>query len=420
MSEGGTTPAASRADGGAGRRARAVWSALVEPGDEVAGALVAACGAAPALHWVDTSIRRGHPDWDALEAAGGELAAPVRRRVARAVERWSARRASVDPERDLAAARRCGARLVTPDDGDWPAGLDDLGAASPHALWVRGALPARGARAGAATAADDASRVVALVGARASTSYGERVAVDLAADLVRRGWWVASGGAYGIDAAAHRGALLAGGGTVAVLAGGVDRAYPVGNARLLEEIVVSGGAVVSEVPPGAAPTRSRFLQRNRLIAALSCATVVVEAAWRSGAASTAHHAARLLRPVGAVPGAVTSAASAGCHRLLRDGVAVCVTDADEVVELAGPTRHLAPAVEDEGPAGEVDGLDPVARRVHDGLSRRAPRDVDVIAARSGVSVAEARAALGLLELDGRARRLAAGWVVVPGHESGKG
>ena len=385
------------------RAARAVWSALAEPGDAVAGALVQACGAPAALAWVTDAVDTDRPDWSRLERSAGELDDVLRRRVGVGVRRWATRWRSLDPERDGAAAQRCGARLVVPGDPAWPRGLDDLGALAPFALWVRGAAPA-------------ATRSVALVGARASTSYGERVAVDLAVDLARRGWVVVSGGAYGIDAAAHRGALTGGGATHVVLAGGVDRAYPVGNAHLLEEVVRAGGSLISEVPPGSTPTRGRFLQRNRLIAAASRATVVVEAAWRSGAASTAHHAARLLRPVGAVPGPVTSAASAGCHRLLRDGVAVCVTDADEVVELAGDVgADLTPV-----PAGSdlrpTDGLDPVARRVHDGLSRRHARDTEEIAARAGTTLSQARAMLGLLELDGLARRVASGWVASAGHE----
>ena len=401
-----TRGAGSAADGtwwADDRRARGVWSALAEPGDEVAGALAQACGAAPSLAWVAGAVDSGAPDWDALAALVGDVDAPLRRRVGAAVARWSARWPSLDPARDLAAAARCGARLVVPTDPAWPRGLDDLGALAPAALWVRGAPPA-------------VTRSVALVGARSSTTYGERVAVDLAVDLARRGWAVVSGGAYGIDAAAHRGALLGGGATLVVLAGGVDRAYPAGNARLLDEVVRAGGSLLSEVPPGSTPHRSRFLQRNRLIAAASRATVVVEAAWRSGAASTAHHAARLLRPVGAVPGPVTSAASAGCHRLLRDGVAVCVTDAAEVVELAGDTgADAAPARVDED-VRPVDALDPLARQVHDGLSRRTPHDVAGVASRAGTTVAQARAMLGLLELEGLARRAAAGWVAASGHE----
>lgn len=385
------------------RCARAVWSALAEPGDAVAGALVQACGAVESLTWVAGAVDRGRLDWAVLEEEGVPLDDGLRRRLTTAVRRWGARWPSIDLVRDRAAAERCRARLVVPGDRTWPAGLDDLGALAPFALWVRGVLPTTG-------------RSVALVGARACTSYGERVAVDLALDLARRGWAVTSGGAYGIDAAAHRGALLGEGSTVVVLAGGVDRAYPVGNAALLEEVVRARGSLVSEVPPGAAPTRSRFLQRNRLIAAMSAATVVVEAAWRSGAASTAHHAARLLRPVGAVPGPVTSASSAGCHRLLRDGVAVCVTDAAEVVDLAGAVGTDTVPVQEGRDARLTDHLEPLARLVHDGLSRRTPRDTAAVAARAGTTVGQARAMLALLELDGLARRLPSGWVVGDGHE----
>ncbi|QGQ19670.1 DNA-protecting protein DprA [Cellulomonas sp. JZ18] len=388
------------------RDARAVWSALAEPGDEVAGALVQACGAARALSWVDAAIAAGAPDWAALEGPAGATGDRTRRRVSAGLARWAVRRARVEPARDREAAARVAARVVVPGDAEWPAGLDDLGVAAPFALWVRGGPAA-------------SQRAVALVGARACSAYGERVAVDLAVDLARRGWQVVSGGAYGIDAGAHRGALLGEGRTLVVLAGGVDRAYPVGNARLLEEVVHTGGAVASEVPPGAVPTRSRFLQRNRLIAASARATVVVEAAWRSGAASTAHHAARLLRPVGAVPGPVTSAASAGCHRLLRDGVAVCVTDAAEVVELAGEAGTDAVA-EASAPDGPRDRLPPVARRVLDALPRRGARGADEVAVRAGTTPGEARDMLGLLELDGLVRREAAGWVVADGHEQRPG
>lgn len=484
MSGRGAVAWAVRGDAHDERRARAVWSALVEPGDAVAGALVAAYGASAALRWVARVVERGHapahlPDGsgrggvpggcegDGVEPGGGRLGggagrgasargasgrgasgrgavdgghagggprdgsgggaacgpdgdggeddvragavapdgaaldAVTRRRVAAGVRRWVTRWSAVDPVRDLATAERCGARLVVPGDAGWPAGLDDLGALAPHALWVRGGEVA-------------APRSVALVGARACTPYGERVAVDLAVELVRRGWVVTSGGAYGIDAAAHRGALVGGGRTVVVLAGGVDRAYPAGNAALLEEVVATGGALVSEVPPGSAPTRGRFLQRNRLIAAATAATVVVEAGWRSGAASTAHHAARLLRPVGAVPGPVTSAASAGCHRLLRDGVAVCVTDAGEVVELAGVPGPDTPG--DDPRESRADVLEPLARQVHDGLSRRVPRDATEVAVQAGTTAAQARAMLGLLETLGLARRVGSGWLVGDGVE----
>lgn len=379
--------------------ARAAWSRLVEPGDTVAGALVHTLGAREALEWVRWAAAGGRADAavQGLVARDDEAIAPLRRRLRSALARWEPRLPVLEPAREIEHVQRLGGRFLHPGTPGWPTGLDDLGAAAPLGLWQRGApQPDR-----------VLTRSVALVGARASTAYGERVAVDLADGLAANGVCVVSGGAYGIDAAAHRGALAGGGVTVALLAGGVDRAYPAGNAALLERVLEQGGALLSEVPPGGVPSRSRFLMRNRLIAALSRATVVVEAAWRSGALSTAHHAAALLRPLGAVPGPVTSAASAGCHRLLREGAAVCVTDAAEVLELAGPLG----AAPGERPveARPHDGLDRVADRVLDALSLRSAADVDTLACRAGVSAGDVRAALGTLELAGLAELRATGW-----------
>jgi DNA processing protein len=374
------------------RRARATWSALVEPGDLAAGALSRALGASAALEWVGAA-GRGTPDWSALPGLPGLS----RMRLVAAARRWAARDGEVDADSLLSDLDRVGGTLVVPADDSWPVGLDDLGDAAPFALWCRGALP-RGRAS------------VAIVGSRASTSYGERVAFDLADGLVTRGVAVVSGGAYGIDAAAHRGAIAGDGPTLVVLAGGVDRGYPAGNVRLFEEAIGTGGGVVSEMPPGALPTKSRFLQRNRLIAAMTGATVVVEAAWRSGALSTAHHAVDLMRPLGAVPGPVTSVASAGCHRLLREGAAVCVTDVDEVVELLPATGEAA-ATRTDGlvDADDPSWLDPVCLQVHDALTLRSGTPEDVVARRAGVDPADVRGALGLLELAGLAVRRDDGW-----------
>lgn len=382
------------------RGARAVWSAMAEPGDLAAGALVRTLGAVTALGWV-TSAARGAPDWTALPGLSG----PARMRLVGAARRWAARAGEAEPGSAalVEGLRRAGGTLVVPGDDAWPAGLVDLGDAAPFALWARGRMPAGGA-------------AVAVVGSRASTAYGERVAFDLASGLVTRGVTVVSGGAYGIDAAAHRGAVASGGPTVVVLAGGVDRGYPAGNVRLFEEVVGVGGALVAELPPGALPTKSRFLQRNRLIAAMTRATVVVEAAWRSGALSTAHHAADLLRPVGAVPGPVTSVASAGCHRLLREGAAVCVTDVDEVVELVPAGDRAGPTV-GEGLVSQADDewLDSTCLRVHDALSPRLGTAEDVVAGRAGLEAAQVRSALGLLEMAGLAVRARDGWRAVRGR-----
>lgn len=379
------------------RLARAAWSRLVEPGDELAGAVVAALGPQDALDWLRGP--HGVPAMappSAPRGAPGEVpaAAPSRARLAAAAERWRVRLPMLDARRELRALERLGGRLLVPEEPGWPTGLADLGAAAPMCLWVRGSLDV-------GPALDTA---VAIVGARACTVYGEHVAAELAAGVATAGRCVVSGGAYGIDAVAHRAALATGEPTVAFLAGGIDRLYPAGNADLLAAIAGSG-ALVSEVPPGSAPAKVRFLQRNRLIAAVTRATVVVEAAWRSGALSTARHAANLLRPVGAVPGPVTSASSAGCHRLLRDGCAVCVTDAAEVLELVGPV----PAPERDGVARAGDGLSLLDRRVLDALPLRRGAGEEALARTAGLSLGELRAGLGRLELAGLARRDGAAW-----------
>ena len=341
--------------------ARAVWSVLVEPGDGAAGELIAAHGAAGALH-VATS------------AQDEEV------RVARA--RWLPRLRPEAIDAVLDAARRASASLIVPGDDQWPERLDDLGVHAPVALWRRG---------GGGTSDRP---TVALVGARASTAYGEGVAADLAADLSASGAVIVSGAAYGIDGAAHRAALSTGGMTVAFLAGGVDRAYPRGHESLLARIA-STGAVWSETPCGAAPTKWRFLARNRLIAAMADAVVVVEAGWRSGSLNTAAHAASLGRALGAVPGPVTSAASAGCHRILRDYGGVCVTSAADVLEMLGRGARE--------PERLTDRTDDTTR-VCDALSPRSARSTAEVARRSGLSVAETEAVLGFAELEGRARR----------------
>lgn len=387
--------------------ARAAWSRLAEPGDTVAAVLVGVLGAGEALRWAHAAA--GGPETAERAAAEllgvGGFGSDVRRLV-RAVGRWAPRLEGLDPRRELRVLERLGGVLLHPTHPGWPPGLDDLGTATPPCLWVRGDADLAGLLV----------RSVALVGARASTAYGDRVAADLGAGVAERSTTVVSGGAYGIDAAAHRGCLAVPGRTVALLAGGVDRPYPAGNAALLDRVGADGGAVVSEVPPGSAPTRSRFLLRNRLIAALSRATVVVEAAHRSGALSTAAHAAALLRPVGAVPGPVTSMASAGCHRLLREGAAVCVTDAAEVVELAGTMgADLTP--EPDVPISEGDGLDDVLRRVLESLPLRRGASVDAVARTAGLGTGETRGALGALELGGLAQRVSGSWRRTPGAHS---
>jgi len=377
------------------RLARAAWSRLVEPGDPLAGSVLASLGPVEAVAVVRGGQRAAASP---LVEAGALLVGPrSTRALDAALERWRVRLATVEPERDVAVLQRRGGRLLVPGDAEWPSGLDDLGEAAPACLWVLGA----------AGVGEAAQRSVALVGARACTGYGTRVAADLAAGAVDRGVAVVSGGAYGIDAAAHRGALAAGGPTLAVLACGVDRVYPRGHEELLAR-VAEAGAVVSEVPPGSAPTRWRFLERNRLIAALASATVVVEAAWRSGALGTASRAAGLLRPLGAVPGPVTSAASAGCHRLLREAAATCITDTAELLELVDAVGTALPSPPAGVPVADHDGLDPQDLRVLDALPRRSGRPVESLAQVAGLPVDAVSGSLGRLSLLGLAERSGGG------------
>jgi DNA processing protein len=234
------------------------------------------------------------------------------------------------------------------------------------------------------------------------------VAAEFAAELAGRGVTIVSGGAYGVDGCAHRAALGAGGTTIAVMAGGVERAYPAGHADLFER-VAARGAVISEVPCGGAPTKWRFLARNRVIAALSGVTVVVEAGTRSGSLNTAGHAAALGRSIGAVPGPVTSASSVGCHRLLREFDARCVTDANEVLELLDPGTlfYAAPCRTGSGGSGAPPTDDTM--RVRDALSRRSRRPVEDVARRAGMAVSDVETRLGLLLLSGEVNRDAEGW-----------
>jgi DNA processing protein len=376
--------------------ARAAWSGIAEPGDRLAGVLLAALGAPEALR-----LLRRPPTPTRLVELLGDVAAEVEPDDAeKALARWAPRADAAASMISLRQAVRVGARLLVPADELWPSGLRDLGEHAPPALWVRGTDAALAAL----------SRSIALVGARAATGYGEHVTMEASAGLVDRGYAIVSGAAYGIDGMAHRAALASHGLTIAFLAGGVDRFYPSGHDALLARIA-QDGAVVSELPCGQPPTKWRFLQRNRLIAAASRATVVIEAGWRSGSLNTAGHASTLGRPLGAVPGPVTSAASAGCHRLIRDLTAICVTNPDEMAELAPLSAWAAPLdgeTVEEGGRGQISDV----TRLLDALSIRAPRDSADVAARSGLSLARVRGLLGQLALDGRAAERERGWVKV--------
>ena len=340
------------------RAARLAWARLVEPADPDVARRIAVAGAEAALHGVDPASSLG--------------------------QRIAPRLQERDVERDLHIAEALGARILVPEDDEWPPGLGSL-AHPPFCLWVRGPLHL----------GEACELSASVVGARAASGYGLHQAKEIAAGLGERGYTVVSGAAYGIDGAAHEGALAVEGSTVAVVAGGVDRPYPAGHAGLLTRIG-QRGAVVSEVPPGSSPTRLRFLSRNRLIATMSRGTVVVEAGLRSGSRNTAKTALDHHRVVCAVPGPVTSAASAGCHLLIREG-ALLVTDAAEVAEAVGPVGELAPVK--RGPVEPEDELDPGHRAVLGALRVQRPTTLEDLARQCGASTRDVLGALGVLSVN---------------------
>ena len=396
------------------RLARAGLTYLAEPGDPALGALLEVCEPAEVV----AAIKAGQLPGACHAADAGRRAA-----LARALKRWRLRLPDLPGDDLVAGACREGIRLACPGDEEWPARLDELGLARPYALWLRGHADLR----------FGSLRSVSMVGSRAATGYGTHVAGEIAADLSERGWTIVSGGAYGIDAAVHRGVLLTRGITMAVLACGVDHPYPAGHADLFAAIAADG-LVVSEWPPGSRPTRLRFLVRNRVIAALTCGTVVVEAGERSGALNTARHAADLGRPLVAVPGPVTSAQSAGCHRILRDWGGGCVTCAADVLEMVTPVGDQPPAAVRAAPAPSPDAreggmaamaartaadrpavpltrddLDLDSARVLDAFPARTGAGPATIAAKAGVELDTVIRCLGLLAGCGFIERCDQGW-----------
>ncbi|WP_405165935.1 DNA-processing protein DprA [Nocardia sp. NBC_01499] len=303
------------------------------------------------------------------------------------------RRGTDTAARDLDLMERIGGRVVTPDDPEWPAwrllGLAQLDSgrdrdgAVPLVLWVRGPR----------SLLESSERALAVVGARCSSGYGNQVTGEIAGDLAAKGWTIVSGAAFGIDGMAHRAALAVGGSTIAVLACGVDRPYPAQHDRLLAEIAATG-LVVSEYPPGTTAHKHQFLARNRLVAALADGVLVVEAGLRSGARNTVKWARRLGRPALAVPGPVTSASSVGCHRMIREGEALLVTRAEEVIDEAGPLRLPLPG-STASPKDSLSGEEALVFAALPKIGSRTPRE---LAEQSGLSLPTVRAALSALEL----------------------
>jgi DNA processing protein len=368
------------------RLARVALARLTEPGDPVISGLVLRMGA--------VSLHRQLLEERELDGALTDVAARLE---------------GIDAARDLEWAERRRTRFVVPGDDEWPGQLDDLGRAgewqrrggAPLGLWVRG--PVR---------LDELAQSVSIVGSREPTTYGTDVAADLAAHVAEQGAPVVSGAAFGIDYAAHRGALIGGGTTVAVLACGVDRVYPQAHAALLAHIAEEG-AVVSELPPGTAPMRMRFLTRNRIIAALGRGTVVVEAAARSGALSTANWAERLNRPLMAVPGPVTSAPSEGAHHLIRTGAATLVTCGEQVMEQLGTVGEHVVA-DPRGKERSRDRLRAPDAQVLEAVPVAKPAPAESISRTAGISLVRVQGTLERLARDGFVVRTPRGeWVLGP-------
>lgn len=367
------------------RWARAAWTYLAEARSPTLRRLVEADGAVESLAMLRSGGLRARALALHAEARPSDL------------EGWQARLAELDLDGIRRACEHREVSVLVSGDPGWPPGLDRL-PDPPPCVFVRGD----------ADLAALVARSVALVGSRAATEYGMRVAADLAEGLSHRGYTVVSGAAYGIDGAAHRAALAAEGTSVAVLACGPDRYYPSAHRGLIDGVARTG-AVVSESPPGAAPYRWRFLARNRLIAAMARATVVVEASLRSGSLSTAREARELHLPVGAVPGPVSSATSAGCHMLVRETGAVLVGDAADVAELAASIGEDLTPDRDRGPARPGDHLDPVAFRVWSAVPTRGAVTTERVGLAAGVPAGVLDGILAALEVDGLVLREAGKW-----------
>jgi DNA processing protein len=377
--------------------ARATFSLISEPGDRFAGSLIHHLSAEGVLELlINKSSEREFRallteknSLEEFESKFGDFSIAF----SEALQRWMPRLKLTQVVTALEAAVACEAKLLTPANMAWPAQLSDLGDSTPHCLWGRGK--------NIDTAL--ANPAISIVGSRSATSYGEWVTSEIVTDSSSRGLATVSGGAYGIDAMAHRSALANDQVTIAFMAGGIDRLYPSGNASIFEKLA-HRGALLAEQAPGASPTKWRFLQRNRLIAAFGQATIVVEAGHRSGALNTVTHALQIDRPVGAVPGAITSQSSAGCNRLIAEGLVTTICHPGQAADLA------------LGKAGwfqqELAGLGAFETRALDALEYKSMTE-DRVASQAGLTQREVSIALGQLSLLGLVKQTDKGWLKLP-------
>jgi DNA processing protein len=369
------------------------WCVLGEPGDGMAGLLIEKFGPSAALQLVIDRLNAEQVKLKALSLGSAEDELEVfgsfEQQYQNALERWLPRLSQKKVIEVTQVMRSLGGAVVTKRDPEWPGQLDDLSFSQPKLLWIlgnRGKLKS-------------SSKSVAIVGSRASTSYGEFVVSELVTAANQIDHAVISGGAYGIDAAAHRNSLSLGAPTLSVLAGGLDVLYPRGNLDLLKR-VQREGALISEVAPGVTPTKWRFLQRNRIIAALAKATVVVEAGTKSGARNTANHAIELQRSLGAIPGSITQPSSAGCNELIKSGFAKLIQNGSDLKELLGHQLDL--------PLFEMTSLSPNEVRALDAIGFHSSTFLE-IQRNSGLASFELSSALGALELQGHIARVHAAW-----------
>lgn len=420
------------------RLAYIIWSTLCEPGDPLAGLLRKNMGALQSLRWVmalkpdllPLSLFTDLNDFDAGDAEvkvslidtvqpsqdpaaqinlahspgpeiGAKNAGPQTWKRRHSL--WHERLLEAEVIEDLHRISLLGGRVICPVDRQWPVALSHLGVGEPAALWVLGAEQPLQLY----------SRSVSIIGARACTAYGKETAANFAYAAAEQKIAVVSGGAYGIDASAHKGALGGKGATLVVLCGGVGRPYPRAHAGLFTQIVQAGGAVISEVPPHWRPARWRFLERNRIIAALSAVTLVVEAGLRSGAIATAHRALELGREVGAVPGPISSPVSAGCNRLILEGAAL-VAHPDHVTELLEETSGfdcaLGGFVDSAAPQNEQESKGGGQSELIDLLGRKEAVTLHQLATKSGLSIDQLQTQLGELQLLGKVTRADEGWI----------
>jgi DNA processing protein len=367
------------------------WSVICEPGDAFAGLLIDTFGAATALSHELERLTAGEyvsrfsdagADPGAMQAFGR-----FEQNLADARERWGSRMTMGKVMEAIRTAQAFGSWFISPESEMWPVQVADLGRHTPRGFWGLG---------------DPGLLKInsfSFVGSRMATAYGELATAELVGPLVERGFAIVSGGAYGIDAMAHRATLALDGATVAVMAGGIDRLYPSGNADLFSEIRARG-CLATEMPPGAEPTKWRFLQRNRIIAALGQATVVVEAHPKSGAVSTANRAMELGRPLGAVPGPLNSSGSDGCHRLIRDVGAELITCAQDILALVGQSADYS--------TNEIAGLGALETRVRDVIGHRGA-NLELICSEGGLTRSEAQIGISGLLLAGMIEQNSYGW-----------